>query len=187
MSIYGLILAGGQSTRMKTDKSKIRYHDKNQLNHTYDLLKIELDEVYVSLKSSRNLDLPYITDKADIGGPMNGLLSACDFNEKVAWLVMAIDMPLVEQKHIKLLLESRKKSKAATCYIDQRGLPYPLLTIYEPKSHSRLKNCEYDSLSKFLIDHEIEEIVTHDKSFLTNANTPTDAINLHATIRRNRE
>ncbi len=46
--LYGLVLCGGNSSRMGRDKSKITYHLKEQKYHVFDLLKELSDKVFIS-------------------------------------------------------------------------------------------------------------------------------------------
>ena len=43
-----LILAGGESSRMKTDKSKIIYREKEIRYELYEILKPLVEDIYIS-------------------------------------------------------------------------------------------------------------------------------------------
>ena len=47
-SLYGLVLAGGKSTRMKIDKSILHYHGKTQVEHGFELLQKYCAKVFIS-------------------------------------------------------------------------------------------------------------------------------------------
>ena len=51
--LYGLVLAGGLSTRMKTDKGLIAYHGVPQRTYLYKLLKEVCDEAYISIRKEQ--------------------------------------------------------------------------------------------------------------------------------------
>jgi len=187
MSLTGLVLAGGKSSRMNVNKNYICYHAQPQLDHTYNLLKNHLENVFVSVSPQYETDLPKIIDKMKSGGPLNGLMSAFKENQNTAWLIIANDMPLVEDKHIEILITKRNKSKLATCFLDDRGKPYPLFAIIEKTAFKPLESyikSGNESILDFFNTHEIETTDLFDKIFLSNANTPDQADKLHSIIKR---
>ena len=143
--INGLVLVGGKSTRMQQDKSKLVIRDnKPQFQYLADLLKHQCNEVFVSVRDEEQaaeFDLPAITDKFVGLGPYGGILSAFQENPNTAWLVVAVDLPFLDENAIGKLMEERNPSKAATCFIDRNNeFPEPLITIWEPKAYPVLLN-----------------------------------------------
>lgn len=172
----GLILSGGLSTRMGEDKRLINYHGKNQEQYLFDLLKPYCSEVYISLNQNQTTDLPHIIDlDLSIKSPIVGILSAFDKNAKTAWLVVACDMPFVNQKAIEYLIKHRNPEKFATAFLNpEENFPEPLLTIYEPKILEKLRetvNQGKKSPMKVLQNLEIELLKVIDNEMLTNINT----------------
>lgn len=143
--LYGLVLTGGKSTRMKKDKSLLEYHGKKQVTYCFDLLSAFCQEVFVSNRKeqsslSAHKRLPQIHDLFIDMGPLGGILSAMIQYPQVAWLVLACDLPFVQESTIKTLVHQRKPSQIATAYRSshQPDLPEPLCAIYEPKALSIL-------------------------------------------------
>ena len=87
-----LILIGGKSSRMGTDKGLLNYHGKPQREYLFDLAKKYCTEVYFSCRAEQQFSEQSIIDTYSLG-PMGGILSAFDFNPNTAWLVVACDMP----------------------------------------------------------------------------------------------
>jgi len=54
--IYGLILAGGASTRMRRDKAALIYRGQTQLDRTFDLLHRHVSKVFVSVRPDQTTD-----------------------------------------------------------------------------------------------------------------------------------
>jgi molybdopterin-guanine dinucleotide biosynthesis protein A len=142
--LYGLVLAGGKSMRMKQDKAALAYHGKPQVLHAYDQLNAYCDEVFVSLRRDQgdeaiHRDVPQIHDSFIDMGPMGGILSALKARPGAAWLVLACDLPFVTEDTLGVLLKARDPFRLATAFRSSRDdLPEPLCAIYEPKSIHRL-------------------------------------------------
>ena len=176
LPINGLILSGGLSTRMGEDKRLIKYHDKTQEQYLFDLLTPYCSKVYVSINQNQQTDLPHIFDlDLLIKSPIVGFVSAFDKNPETAWLVVACDMPFVNQEVIECLMQHRNPEKFATAFENpEEHFPEPLLTIYEPKIYEKLQetiNQGKKSPMKVLQNLEVELLEVPDKEILVNINT----------------
>ena len=177
--INGLILAGGKSTRLGKDKSLLKWHDREQVYYQYDLLKKYCSSVFVSKAIfDESLKLPQIADSFHVKGPYAGILSALNFDNTCAWLVVACDLPLFNEKDIKKLISSRQTNKIATAYTSPRdGTPEPLAAIWEPASFDILKtflNNGYSCPRKVLMLNDIELIEAENTESLLNVNMQQD-------------
>lgn len=175
-SIKGLVLTGGKSTRMGTDKSELNYYGKPQKQFVKELLESSNLEAYFSVQStSENSD--EIHDTFLNLGPFGGICSAFQKDPNSAWLVLATDLPFVNKELIQLLLEKRNPSKLATAIKGaNKEFPEPLITIYEPKSYTKLLQYlaqGYSCPRKMLINSEVE-IIEVDDSLIRNINTPEE-------------
>lgn len=174
--ISALILSGGQSSRMGEEKRLINYHGKTQEQYLFDLLSNYFSAVYVSINQNQTTELPYIQD-LDLGikSPMVGIVSAFNYNPNVAWLVVACDMPFVDEKAIEFLLKHRNSEKFATAFENpDEHFPEPLLTIYEPKIFPKLQeaiNQGKKSPMKILQNLDIELLQVYDNQWIMNVNT----------------
>src|SRR5271163_4282800 len=124
--VYGLILAGGASSRMHRDKAALLYRGKTQLDRAFDLARGHVDQVFVSVRASQAAERtrslrPLIVDMADLGmgegvGPIVGIRSAMAANTDVAWLVIACDLPFLSDAALKLLLRKRDPRALVTAF-----------------------------------------------------------------------
>ena len=175
-TIKGLVLIGGKSTRMGKDKSELNYFGKSQKEHVKTLLENNQLETFYSVQEmSENKD--EIHDVFLNLGPFGGICSAFQKNPNSAWLVLATDVPFVNDELIQLLLEKRNPSKVATA-IKGKGKQFvePLITIYEPKAYPILLQYlaqGYSCPRKVLINSDVE-IVEVDDAFIRNVNTPEE-------------
>lgn len=178
--IYGLVLAGGKSTRMGTDKGMISYHGMPQREYLYHLLSRVCDETYVSIRHDQkggfSESMQIIVDDDSYKGPYNGLLSAHNRFPEVAWLVLACDLPLIDLASLQELIAGRDPNLLATAFADREDpLPEPLCAIWEPhalkKSKSYLESGNGTCPRKFLINNETKLVFPSNLNVLLNANS----------------
>ena len=179
--LKGLVLTGGKSTRMAKDKSILDYHGIPQKDYMFGLLESFCDSVYMSVRDAdqaSKVDHPFITDSFMGLGPYGGILSAFREDPDAAWLVVAVDLPYLNQETIAELVSKRNVHKTATCFIDRNDeYPEPLITIWEPRAYPLLLKFlakGYSCPRKVLLNSNTEIIVNRDKKSLTNVNTPED-------------
>ena len=178
--LYGLVLSGGKSTRMGSDKGLIEYHGLPQREYLYNLLSEVCDTTYISLRHEQEAEAPFgfatIADEDEFRGPFNGMLSAHKRHPEVAWLVLACDLPLMDLTSLKQLIEERDTEKFATSFSSEENpLPEPVCAIWEPKA---LKTA-IDYLNagngtcprKFLINNDTKLVYPKNKNVIMNANS----------------
>jgi molybdopterin-guanine dinucleotide biosynthesis protein A len=179
---YGLVLTGGKSSRMQTDKALLKYQNKPQAEVLIDLLNPVCDKVFISTREMNNLfsgeNLGQIPDKFLDLGPIGGIISAMDKYPEAAWLVIACDLPFVDADTISYLIKNRDPFKIATAYRSSTdNFPEPLCTIFEPKSRFRLfqfLGLGYECPRKVLINSKIKLLEQVNKLSLTNVNYPEE-------------
>ncbi|MFA5297134.1 MAG: NTP transferase domain-containing protein [Lutibacter sp.] len=176
--IQGLVLAGGKSTRMGTDKGTLNFYGKNQREIAIELLEKHHLKTYLSVREEQEIGIQNkITDKFLGLGPFGAICSAFQENPDVAWLVLATDLPFVNDEVIDLLLKHRNPSKIATAIKGKnQEFPEPLIAIWEPKSYPILLNYlaqGYSCPRKVLLNSAIE-IIEVDDHLIRNINTPEE-------------
>lgn len=182
--LYGILLAGGRSTRMQRDKAALAYHGRSQLEWTMQLLAGAVERAFVSVRRDQ-LDDPTrrgfepLVDIPEVAGPIAGILAAQRAHPEAAWLVLACDLPFLDTATLEALKRARLRSgQLATAFRSAHdGLPEPLCAIWEPESREPLErfvatggNCP----RKFLIRSEAELIELPDRRALDNVNTPEE-------------
>jgi len=181
-SLRGLILTGGKSLRMKTDKSLLNYHGKSQIEYCADLLLPLCEEVFLSFRPEQkvfynSINLSKIFDVVSGIGPLGGILSALTRYPDSAWLVLACDLPFVDRNVLENLIVRREPLKIATSYRNANGLPEPMCAIYEPHCIAHLlkflmigEHCP----RKILAHSNIRLIDMPSERCLANVNTPEE-------------
>ena len=142
--LYGLILAGGRSARMRRDKALLQYGGRTQVEETFDLVSGFTKGTFLSCRSDQWPDglfagLPQVHDSVTHAGPMAGILSAFSLQPDTAWLVVACDLPFLDPQTLQELISHRDAEVPATAYHSAHGgLPEPLCAIYEPAARAIL-------------------------------------------------
>lgn len=181
--LYGLILAGGRSTRMQRDKAALEYAGRSQLERAVELITPLVERVFVSVRPDQTGDplrarFAQIIDSGEVAGPIAGIIAAQTRHPDAAWLVLACDLPLLDQETLEHLLRSRRAERQATAYrSSHNGLPEPLCAIYEPSSREAMRAhvaSGRDCPRKFLINASTELIDQPQPGALDNVNTPKD-------------
>jgi molybdenum cofactor guanylyltransferase len=181
--MYGLILAGGSSTRMHRDKAALTYQGQSQLDRAFELAKRHLHNVFVSVRAGQTHDPtrarhPLIVDSVAGEGPIVGIRSALAAYPNGAWLVLACDLPFLSDAAIETLMRARDPGTFATAYRSAHdGMPEPLCAIWEPAAGSLL--AEYQAAGgecprKFLIRRNARLVDLTDPRALDNVNTPEE-------------
>jgi molybdenum cofactor guanylyltransferase len=182
-SLQGLILAGGRSVRMGTDKSNIHWHQKPQKEYLYELLQNTGIQSFISCREEQKEELkvfPTLSDSFLNLGPMGAILSAFRENPSVAWLVIACDLPFFDKNCLNFLIQNRNPSSVATAYkspTSEEGFPEPLVAIWEPKAYQHLLRFLGQGIScprKVLINSDTHLLDAPNTNWLTNVNTPEE-------------
>lgn len=183
--IYGLVLAGGKSTRMGNDKTVIAWHGREQRYYMADMLNKFCEKVFISCREEQvtEVDPEYdvLTDAVDGKGPLGAILTAFNAHPDKAWLIVASDLPLLDKETISFLLHHREKDNMATTFESPHdGLPEPLITLWEPKAFNSIQSLMQENMScpRKVLMRNIEQVTVIKPSnpdALINANTPEDA------------
>jgi molybdopterin-guanine dinucleotide biosynthesis protein A len=189
--LYGLVLAGGRSSRMQADKAALDYGRKPQLARAFELLAPRVQKAWVSVRADQRDEplrarYPQVVDGKVGGGPIAGIIAAQALHPDAAWLVLACDLPLLDGATLDRLLAGRDAGRIATAYCSAYdGLPEPLCAIYEPASREPvLRHVAAGRLCprRFLAAHDVALLEAPHPHALDNANTPQDAEALRALL-----
>ena len=179
-ALFGLVLAGGASTRMRTDKAALQYHGQPQLRWAFELVSKFCAASFVSVRPDQRDDAaraghPQIVDRQPGIGPIAGISAALLEQPKAGWLVLACDLPFLTERTLQHLIAHRDPQKIATAYRSAHdGLPEPLCAIWEPAAREPVlayiasgKQCP----RKFLINSDTALLDLPEHQALDNVNT----------------
>lgn len=179
--LLGLVLIGGRSSRMHSDKAALVYHGKPQAEHCLDLLHTHCHQAFLSCRQDQAgqagfSGFPQIHDTFLDMGPMSGILSALRAYPGAAFMVIACDLPLLDAASLEALVKARNPSRIATAFTGpQNGLPEPLCAIYEPACYPTLLEFLGRGITcprKVLMHSSSNLLPPPDLGALVNANDP---------------
>ncbi len=179
--LRGLLLAGGKSRRMGTDKADLVLTEGISLrDRGLQLLKAVTEGANLSIAADdqRSYQCPTVRDQRADAGPLAGLEAAFQQNPGSAWLVIACDLPFLTGPVLSDLTARRDPSVDATCFTSRfDGNPEPLCTIYEPSAAAKLAASLEDGVRcarKFLCSLGRHELDLPESCALDNCNRPED-------------
>ncbi len=182
-ALHGLVLAGGKSRRMGSDKAALVSGGETQLARAVKLLSGYVDQVFVSTSAEQADDpvrreFTQIVDGYEDMGPIAGILSAMDAYPGHSWLVLACDLPHIDESTIGFLIDNASPDHPATAFRSVRDdLPEPLCAIYRPASRTIIEGFIADGIKcprKMLIKSSTCLLAQPNPGALHNINTPDD-------------
>lgn len=131
--LSGLVLAGGRSSRMGRDKAGLRLPDGRMLlQRQIDLLRAAgIGPINVSAPAGKYPPIEgvgCVSDEVNEAGPLAGIAAGLRAAPAGLVLVLAVDMPSVEQQHLCELVEAARKGSGVVPLCD--GRMEPLVAVY---------------------------------------------------------
>ena len=188
----GVVLCGGQSTRMGTDKGLLKSHANTWAEAAVNKLKALSIDIKISVNAKQFADYSNVfpvdiliadNDSLKIKGPLCGILSVHIQHPSQDLLVLACDMPLIESEILEELLAYYRLHPDAEAYVfTNDSEPEPLCGIYKAKGLTYIHHLyKTGQLPKHSMKNVIENISTFfmplppgKKKFFSNFNTPAE-------------
>jgi molybdopterin-guanine dinucleotide biosynthesis protein A len=161
-----IILTGGDSTRMGSDKANVLLNGRNLLQQSLSQIKPLFEHVIVSSRESRfNHDEAEILDMtSDCRGPILGIVSSLAHIQTEWAFVIACDMPFAKRNVIQYLCHHRQNQVDAIVP-NVGGKAQPLFALYKKQTfvkllqaaqqgHCSLVRNLYDTLNTYWIEEE---------------------------------
>lgn len=143
--LRGLVLAGGRSERLGQDKAAVVIGGQSLLERAVALVGRFAGDVHVAVRPDQMSEtlrrrFALIPDQGSGIGPAAGIIAAHRLAPGSAWLVLACDMPRVDDRVLAALVGRRDVTRSATAFrCEAGGLPEPLCAIYEPATLARFR------------------------------------------------
>lgn len=130
MQIGGIILAGGKSSRMKSDKGLLKFRDKYLIEYAIEAATEHCAKVYIVSDNPEydRFGLPRFEDIIPDMGPLGGIKTGLKLSDYEYNIVLSCDLPLIEPYVVKELIRDTDEElvKIASC----EGQLHPLVGLY---------------------------------------------------------
>ena len=128
----GIVLAGGRSTRMGTDKTDLLIDGRTFLeNQVRKLQYLGAGEILISGRSSSLPGTRSVPDLVPGLGPLGGLCSCFPTCGYASALVISVDVPLLSVSTLEELLRAHQRGGFDATILAHNGRIQPLIAVYE--------------------------------------------------------
>jgi molybdopterin-guanine dinucleotide biosynthesis protein A len=178
--LLGVVMCGGQSQRMGTDKGLIPQGNATWAKLTYNKLNALNVPVVISINPSQiqnyaaifNAD-DLVIDNQNIHGPLNGILSVHASYPDKDILILACDMVNMDSDTLQQLIDTYRIDPNHDFYAYHNNQFFePLCAIYTSKAVSQLKQTDLSSysLQKVLNNGDTKDLQVANPSAFKNQN-----------------
>lgn len=170
MKISGLVLCGGKSTRMGTDKGSLLKEGKPWARIVCDQLtaldipcKISVNKDQLKDYSAIFNEEVLIADQLDIPGPLRGILSAHRQYPEINWLIVACDMIDMNRETLIKIINAEHQAPGSQFYVYKGGTYYePFGGIYSAAGLHQIDELYRQKLLKdFSLQHVLNTFETY--------------------------
>lgn len=176
-----VLLVGGQSSRMGSDKFLLEMNGMPQWQFMVEELSIYFDSVFISCRVEQTHHFPQqklVLDPAKSIGPMGGIVQAFhEFEEATSLFFVGCDLPNFKVEIAMQLFNSNEPNiDVCAAKSDRKGFAEPLVAIWNrsalPTMEQRISSGDY-ALYKCMSQLRLKTVSTPDR-LLKNVNRPTD-------------
>ena len=130
--ITGIILAGGKSSRMGSDKGLISLNGASFISHIIEVVTPLVKEIIiVSNKTDYDVfKLKRVADMVEDSGPLAGLYTGLYHSKTENNLVLSCDVPLINEAVLNKLIEGNN-NESDIIQLQSHGKTMPLIAIYK--------------------------------------------------------
>lgn len=132
MKAGAIILAGGKSSRMGTNKALLTIDGKTNIERIRDELGAVFDNILVVANdrdSYQFLDVPIFQDQYPGKGPLAGIHAGLSVSDFTVNFIVACDMPFISAKLATVLVNKSEGYDAVIPVI--KGRQHPLFAVYK--------------------------------------------------------
>lgn len=195
MKTTGVILAGGKSSRMGTDKSILIFHEKTFIDNNVNIFKEVVDEIIIVSNQHNKYGYKDIQEVSDIYqdmGPLAGIHAGILAAEHDTVFITACDMPLIETNIMNFMLKESKGFDVTVpkgvngieplfAVYSKNVLPY--IESYLIQNKRKIINFYQDVNVNYIDENEIKKFIDPKKVFF-NVNTQDDYFKLNTSKKR---
>lgn len=175
--ITGIVLAGGKSTRMGTDKGLIRLNGKPMVQHVLDPLARVCHRILVVSGNPMYgmFGFELVKDETPEFGPVMGILSGLRQSKTERNLILSCDAPFITLNLLKQLVLLSDDADVVAASSD-KGI-HPLIAVYKRSCIPVFEQAVADGehrLRTVLEQLKVEELKVENDELVRNMNTQAD-------------
>lgn len=176
--ITGVVLAGGESSRMGEDKSIMIFREKQLIDFSIKALSPYCSKIFISSSKEIHDDFNQkrIEDKYQKIGPIAGIQSALENSKTDYVIVLPCDSPMVKKEFVEFLI-SQIDDKYDVLVPKYQSHLEPLFAVYHkrilPIIEEQITNKNY-KLMNLISKINSKKIEVQDRTCFVNINTQED-------------
>lgn len=135
LSVTGVVLAGGKSSRMGTDKGLVMFRQKHLVEYPLGLLSRFCDRILISSNNPgyEKFGFEVIPDIQAGAGPMAGIAACLHQSRSEHNLVLSCDLPFLDPIVIETILR-KTQEHTFVVPVDSLGRAEPMCAYYHKRS-----------------------------------------------------
>lgn len=141
MSVTGIILAGGKSSRMGEDKSLVNLVDRPMIEYLIHTLKrAGISKIIINTNSPEAFEkykLPVCSDLIENKGPLAGIYSSLMMSDSEENVIIPCDSPFITSGLIKKLIGNNVNRLVS--FVKFKNEYYPLIGCFKKSSLTQIK------------------------------------------------
>ncbi|RIA09924.1 molybdenum cofactor guanylyltransferase [Flavobacteriaceae bacterium MAR_2010_72] len=143
--ITGIVLAGGKSSRMGTDKGFLKLDNVTFMERLIETLKPFVNEIMIVSNNDKYEQFGYkrLDDCIKDAGPLAGLYTGLYHSKTEYNLVLSCDVPFVNSKILSVLFEGVDPA-SEVIQLESEGKTMPLIAIYKKQCLQRCLDLLHD-------------------------------------------
>ena len=156
MEITGIILAGGKSSRMGTDKGLVILNGKPLIQYVIDtLIKVTSKVIIISNNDEYyKFGLEVYPDLIIDKGPVGGIFTALVTSSTKINIIVSCDTPFVTEKLLNLLIDNSTGFEVTMS--SHNNKTHPLIGVYNKSVSATFKKClDNNQLKLSLVNEEL--------------------------------
>lgn len=178
--ITGIILAGGKSSRMGSDKGFVMYKNKAFIQHIIEAIQPLVNDIII-VSNNPDYDifkLKRVQDLIENAGPLAGVYTGLHYTSTENNLLVSCDVPLINTETLKKLTEQINDDHDVI-QLESMGKTMPLIAMYKKRSKDICFTLLQDGerrLRKALKSMSVKTITLtkEQEIYTTNINTPSN-------------
>ena len=177
-NITGIILAGGNSSRMGTDKGVMDLNGEKVIQYVIEALKPNVDNIIIIANNSNYLDFgfPVYRDEIKDCGPLGGIYSGLLKSTTDKNIVLSCDIPFITSKLISQIIAESSEYDVTVPVHD--GKTEPLCAVYTKNCMPKFKELLENKILK--LTDAMAQVSTKQVLLKSTKETENNFINLNS-------